>query len=340
MNPTNIQMNYGLSQTDNLYGKGTIFYGDSFTFSSTLGRYSTILASYLYGPHTNHGANGQRAKACADFAMNMALGRTQTMILMIGLNDLLAVGINAKNGIVNNIKSMVAASLLNTNIPASAMSQVGTWFDGNTVMGDRARNIGGTPKATTGDFTHYRETTFDGDSVVVGVNTTYASSGPYRDLDVLVDGVMQDYIVNHTQTADQYGYNCKVYQGFGAGTHTLRVQPRVTNPAPSGGAMMIDYVGTLKDPADCAPVVIGHIPYVHPSQGLSNATVDAANDAIDAMVAAEFAGFPVVVARTNDYYTATSECLPDLIHPTHILTSPTGPGMQHIAEAFLEHFTY
>jgi hypothetical protein len=72
---------------------------------------------------------------------------------------------------------------------------------------------------------------------------------------------------------------------------------------------------------------------------LTNATVDNVNNAIDAMVA-EFSDWPVVVARTNDYYTATSECLPDLIHPTHILTSPSGPGMQHIAEAVLEHFTY
>jgi hypothetical protein len=335
LDPTNLYMNYGLNKTGNLYGKGAIFYGDSFTTSSTLGRYSTIIASYLYGPHTNHGVNGQQVRAASNVAVSKPTGRTQTMIIMSGLNDLLQKGGGSLNCIVNNIRAMIVTGLLKNQSLASAMSAVGTWSNGNTVMGDRSYALGSFSKFTTqGPGTAYREWTFDGDNVVVG--SMCAGTGAYKDVDVWVDGVQQSPLINVGSTNDQYGHTAKLYKGFGAGSHTVRVQSVL-----AGGPTMVDYVGTLVDPADAVPIVVCHVPYVHStnSYGLTNATVDNVNNAIDAMVA-EFSDWPVVVARTNDYYTAQSECLPDDIHPKHILTSPAGPGMQHIAEAILEHFTH
>jgi hypothetical protein len=335
MNPTTLKMNYGLNQTGNLYGKGTIMYGDSFTFSPTLGRYANILASYFYGPHTNHGVNGQQVRAASNVAISKPIGRTQIMVIMSGLNDLLQKGAGSQSCIVNNIRSMIVTGLLKNQCLASAMTSVGTWSNGNTVMGDRSYAFGSTTKFTAqGPGVAYREWVFDGDNVVVGSICTPTAA--YKDLAVWVDGVAQPTYINAAQTNDQYGHTAALYKGFGAGSHTVRVEP-----VSVGTTSMIDYVGTLDDVVDAVPIVVCHVPYVHPSNsyGLTNATVDNVNNAIDAMVA-EFSDWPVVVARTNDYYTATSECLPDLIHPTHILTSPSGPGMQHIAEAILEHFTY
>jgi hypothetical protein len=342
MTPQNLQMHYGANVIDSIYGAGTIMYGDSFTFSSTLGRLSTILGSILYGPQTNHGVQGQQSRDCSLVTMVKPINRTQIMTILIGLNDLLRRGIAAKNGIVCNIKSMIAVSLLETNAPASALTSTGTWGDGNTILGGRARSIGGTPRFTTqGPNDAYLEWAFDGDNVVVGTITTYASSAPYKDVAVYVDGVRQSDITNYVQTSDQYGHNVGVYTGLGEGPHTLRVAP-----VSAGATTMIDYVGTMKDPSACLPIIVGHIPrvhssYIYPVNGnpLPNWVVDEVNDAIDLMLD-NFVDWPVRAARTNDYYTAQTECNTDLIHPSHILTSPSGPGMQHIAEAFLEHFTY
>ena len=335
MNPTTLKMNFSLNQTGNLYGKGTIMYGDSFTFSPTLGRYANILASYIYGPHTNHGTNGQQVRTASNIAVAKPIGRTQVMFIMIGLNDLLQKGAGSLDCIVNNIRSIIVANLIDTQCLASAMTTVGTWSDGNTVMGDRSYAFGSRAKFTSqAPGVAYKEWTFTGDNVAVASICTPTAA--YKDLAVWVDGVAQPTYINAAQTNDQYGHTAALYKGFGAGSHTVRVEPISV-----GTTSMIDYVCTLVDPANAIPIVVGHIPYVHSSNsyGLTNATVDAVNAAIDAMVA-EFSDWPVVVARTNDYYTAQSECLPDLIHPTHILTSPSGPGMQHIAEAFLEHFTF
>lgn len=335
MNLATLKMNYGQNQTGNLYGSGAIFYGDSFTYSSTLGRYSTILSSYFYGPSTNHGANGQQVRAASNIAVAKPIGRTQIMCVMIGLNDLLQKGAGSQNCIVNNIKSMIAAGLLKTQCLASSMTSVGTWNNGNTVMGDRSYAFGSRSQYTAqGPSDAYKEWVFDGDNVVVG--TICAPTGAYKDLDVLVDGVLQPRLINASMTNDQYGHNVGIYKGFGPGTHTVRVQP-----VSVGTTSMIDYVGTLDAPEDAIPVVVGHIPHVHPSNsfGLANSTVDTVNAALDVMLA-EFSDWPVRAARINDYYDGVTESLPDFIHPTHILTSPTGPGMQHIAEAFMENFTF
>jgi hypothetical protein len=332
MNPTTLKMNYGLNQTGNLYGKGVIFYGDSFTRSSTLGRYSTIISSYIYGLSTNHGADGTTARYSSNIAIGKPNGRTQTMIIMTGLNDLLQKG-GTVNCIVNNIRSMIVTGLLDTQCLASSMTSVGSWSNGNNVMGDRSYALGSTAKFTTqGPEVAYREWVFEGDNVAVG--SICAGTSAYKNIDVLVDGVQQAPVVNVGSTNDQYGHSATLYKGFGPGNHTLRVQSVL-----AGGTTMIDYACTLIEPSLAAPIVVCHVPYVHSSVGLSNATVDAVNNAIDSMVA-EFSDWPVVVARTNDYYTAQTETIADGIHPRHILTSPSGPGMQHIAEAVLEHFTY
>jgi hypothetical protein len=339
MNLTSIKMNYGASQTGNLYGKGTIHYGDSFTVGPTLGRQSAIIPAFLHGPVTNHGVNGQQVRAASNVALTKPVDRTQTMFILSGLNDLLQKGGGSLNCIVNNIRSMIVVGLLDTQCLASAMSAVGSWSNGNTIMGDRSYALGSTTKYTTqGPGVAYREWTFEGDNVVVGTMTT--ASGGYGNLEVLVDGVVQDPYVNVAQTNDTYGHTAKLYKGFGPGSHTIRVQGAVAGPV-----NMIDYVGTLKAPAEAAPIVVGHVPYINAastSYSLSNATVDAVNAALDAMVA-EFSDWPVVIARTNDYYNAATEALPEgglYVHPTHIGTTPSGPGMQHIAEAFLEHFVF
>lgn len=321
----------------NVYGSGLISYGDSFTFSSTTWRYSDMLASLIYGPRTNHAVNGQQSRTTSGMGVVKPLNRTQVMSIMTGLNDMLNRKAAAVPGIVNNIKSVVAVGLLRNNVPASAMRFGGVWFDGNTVSGGRARSIGGTPKGTSGaPGTAYREWDFTGDNVVVGTISTYASSAPYKDVAVYVDGVRLPDLINRVRTSDQYGNNVGLYTGLGEGEHTLRVEP-----ISAGSTTMIDYVGTLKAPEDCMPIIVGHIPRVHSanSYGLTAAMVDAANVQLQAMVD-EFAAWPVRAARVNDFYNAQTMSLPDRIHPTHRITSPAGQGMDRILEAFVEHLQF
>lgn len=336
-----IQLEYGEGLlTPDFYGAGLVCYGDSFTFSSTYGRYTHILSSLIYGPHTNYGVNGNRVFPCASVAMLHTLGRTQVQTIMIGINDLLMVGLIAKKGIISTLRSMLAVAFMGQNVPASALRTVGAWTTwANTNVKARARAIGGVPMFTTQGPATYKEWDFSGDSLVVGTFNT--ANGAYKDLEVLVDGQSLGILANAGLTADQFGYNCGVYSGLGAGNHTARIRSVL-----AGNTTMLDYVGRFMAPTDKPPVIVGHIAYAHPKykhptsgRSLPNAFVDDVNAAIDAVVA-EFqaAGMPVVVARTNDYYDALTEVLPDLLHPTHVLTKPPGPGMFHIFEAFTEKF--
>src|SRR4029077_5799235 len=95
---------------------------------------------------------------------------------------------------------------------------------------------------------------------------TQIASGFYNDLNVSIDGgaptVYQSLGLND-EPYPAVGYNANVYRNLGAGKHTVRI-----SAVSAGELCVIDYIGTLIDPAAAYGVLVGGVPtrtnWTHP----------------------------------------------------------------------------
>jgi lysophospholipase L1-like esterase len=312
-------------------GLGVLAFGDSFTLgvgaSDQAHWYISRFAAYVGGSVNNKAISGTGTSASAKALLsNSPLLRKQGTTILSGFNDIGATGMASIEKIKSNHRAMLAASFLRDAVPASlAPRSSGVWNTLGSSAGGKSFALGGTPMFSD-DVGAYLEFDFYGETLVVGAYTQI-STGFYNDLNVSIDDGAPTIYLSLGESDDPYpavGYNANVYRNLGAGKHTVRLSGVST-----GKHCVIDYIGTLIDPADAAGVLVGGVPtrtnWTHGEFTTDQATTDAASYAI-AGVVAEFPDYPVQYIPIADFYSA-ADVWTDGYHPSDL-------GHQLIAQAF------
>lgn len=313
-------------------GNGLYAFGDSITVgaaaSTTANSWSYLLAAKVGGTFNNLAVSGTRTVHAAKAALsNLPVQRKPAVVAMSGFNDILTSGSNSYTNIQANIRSLIAASFLKENVPASSLRKYGTWITLGQ-DGGRANFIGGTGLYST-DPSAYLEWDFFGETLVVGGYTTV--SNQYKDFDVSVDGGAPVTFAAAGITTEAYpltALNTLVLKNLGFGKHTARISQK---PGAVGVYIVVDYVGTLAEPGCTGPTFIGHIPsmtnWTYNGLTINQAIEDQANAGIAAVVD-EFSEWPIRLVPVNDFYT------PDATHTAADGEHPTDAGHAQIFSAF------
>lgn len=301
------------------YGATIYAYGDSFTVglaaSDAAHIYVGRLASYTGSSVNNQAVSGTGTSeaARAILATQPALRKNPVTVLS-GFNDIGRWGTAAFPKIAANTRAMIAAAFLRDIIPASsAPRSQGTWIALGPSDGGKAFAVGGTGMFSD-DAGAYREFDVYGETVVVGAYTQ-GNDGYYADLNVSVDGgaptVYKSLGINNLPYP-AVGFNALVLTNLGVGKHNVRISC-VQYPM----HCVIDYVGTLIDPAHATGMLIGGVPtrtsWTYAGNTIDQAITDQAS-AIICSVVAEFPNYPVRFVPMNDYTAA--DVWTDGEHPT------------------------
>lgn len=328
-------------------------FGDSFTTgqgaTTTAQAYAYRLAQKLGMPLTNYGVSGKASFEATKQLFNRpatavdAVNRTNGLATwMAAFNDVYRGGSGVKtlSKIKGELRSFLAAMFETTCVAGnSAGSVTGTWSSmGATSMWTRAeRSLGGFGRKSTenGAALTYA---FSGDNLVIH---TYNSDGVNErvgSFTATVDGTLAatfngdgkaDGITDGSYN-NRLTHEAVVLSGFGSGAHTAVITVISDGVKP----VYIDAIGTMMPGPYCAPVVIGEGAFQPPlgwAQGggiWSQAAMEAATRAVNDVVA-EFSGYPVAVARTNDFFNPSNGIAADNNHPNDT-------GHAQIAAAFLK----
>lgn len=142
-----------------------------------------------------------------------------------------------------------------------------------------------------------------------------------------IDGVLQGNYTENNQTdgiSDGSNSNTRspmsmIFSGLEDKQHIVRL----TSTSP--GFFVVDYFGHLKKPKFCTPIMLMEAPkmdatgYATAPNLATNAIIDELNTDINTLVASFPIGYPIVIAKTNNYYNiSTGLDLADHIHPNNI----------------------
>lgn len=313
------------------YGSSVLAIGDSFTLGNGASdlphEYISRFGVYVNGAINNQAVSGTGSSVSAKALLaTVPLLRKQGVTILSGFNDIGATGVASIEKIKSNHRAMLAASFLREAVPASlAPRSAGAWTVLGSSAGGKSFAIGGTPMYSD-EAAAYLEFDFYGETLVVGAYTQI-STGFYNDLNVSIDGGAPTIYKSLGESDDPYpavGYNANIYRNLGVGKHTVRL-----SAVSAGMHCVIDYIGTMIDPADAYGVLVGSVPtrtnWTHDTFTTDQATTDAASAAI-ASVVAEFSDYPVRLVPISDFYT-TADVGPDGYHPSDT-------GHFHIYQAF------
>lgn len=240
------------------------------------------------------------------------------------LNDLRRHGAAALPCIAPALNAFISCAFMGGSRAAShpGVTRTGAWtaldvnHNGYGLIASRPHGglslpCGSQPMRTT-DATATASFTFTGSRVAVHAFGSENSGGNdlYKNLKVAIDGACHVFEVEGKALPGEATCSAaKVFRGLGAGTHTITVTPC------TGGNFTAFDSFVFPQPEGFAPVILAHAPYLLDWLNATPGLIDAANAIIDE-VAAEWVadGFPVAVARTNDFYEPVRDSA-EGIHP-------------------------
>lgn len=316
---------------DSLYSFGnSIADGDNATVDDSA--YVNRFAAYLNKPLIKKSLSGSGIwKAIQQHHLFINTSHSKIATVQAGLNDLRRNGWNYKtvNKISNGYKSIFANHYLKSFQTANAGANVtryGTWtlYSGLSVG---AKTNAGAFTQSVNDSIVY---TFTDTTVVVGLMGADQSGTIYNygNFDVYIDNVF----VENVSEAAQYdgvsdgvydnkrGPMCVIYTGLTNSSHTIKLVAKSTDYA------VVDYFGHLVDVTNAKPLIFLHVPklsatgYAASPSSANDVIVDLANARIDSLVKKLPKGYPLRIAKTNLFYTASiasGDLDSDNIHPTN-----------------------
>lgn len=264
--------------------------------------------------------------------------------IMIGINDLCHGPTTQKyNKLAEGLNVVFANNFLNTftAITDGSVTQSGSWIDLSPYVGSLSsksyiKGLGHPIASTTAGST--LSFTTIGDNIIIG---TYGleSHYDYGRWTVSVDGTVKG-TYNPNGKADDWYYpplgtfaplmpNSFVLTGLGYGVHNIVITTLDDKEAD------FDYFGTLSTPANCPPIVVGHVckandaGYALDGGYATDNTIDSANNRIDSIVNIwKGRGYNIGIAHTETYFDKSTDLSSDGLHPND-------NGHYHIARAFL-----
>lgn len=308
-------------------------YGDSITLgmnsSPTSNSYINLLGSLYSKTIVNRAASARGIwEASRQFFANVSTLTTTMPIVMAGFNDVRRGGSSVKTTakIINGYKSIIANQFLNSFTGANSTTNItksGTWtqYAGISVG---AKTDNGSYSNGNGSYIEY---TFTDNNVVLGLVAGDGVGQIHADFTVTIDGVSQGSFTENNQTdgiSDGVNDNarstmCLLFSGLSDGTHVVRL----TNTTTSN--LIVDYFGHLKQPKFCTPILIMQAPKMDAtgyatSPNLANdVIIDQLNSNLVSLVATFPSEYPIVIAKTNDFYNVTTGLdTSDHIHPNNI----------------------
>jgi lysophospholipase L1-like esterase len=333
-----------------------LFVGNSITAgaNATAGNSYPERATAYYGLTMDNKAVSGRGAYRSILEANAAEnpGHTKMLFAMFGFNDGRRTDTTnaltyrkTQNKIINALKAL----FINHNLKyyegagnGANVVRVGTFTTGVDATAGGGKTTNAAFTAVLNDTIKFTAT---GTSIVAsplysdGISSVYTNNA-----EVYLDNVLQ-YSVDLSRGTDNIsdGANSNelipggiIFSGLTYGVHELKLVNK-QNLRP----MLIDYFGVLRDINDTYPLVIFHAPkidatgYATSPAGASDWVIDLVNAKIDSLVATFPAGYPVYVARTNDFYVNTTAS-GDLDIADHI--HPTDQGHEHIFDAVVDVF--
>ena len=317
-------------------------YGDSITLgvgSTNVGLYSYAnkLAEEFGKPLTNRAVSGEGIWVNSkNHFINVNPGHNIFATIMAGFNDVRTGGADVKTRgkIKNGYRSIIANHFLKNYLQGNSSdtritkSSNGNWFTftGQSI-GFKAPN-----GVATAIFNAQYEYEFTGNNVVIGTGTCKTTYQIWSSsIEILIDGISKGLfsLQNETDGISSGSHDGNrmpkaiVFNDLGEGFHTVKIINKTSD------YMVIDYVGTMKDPGNCVPICILEIPKMasagyayngYPGLDLANDNViNIVNqDIID--VCNEFIslGYPIIIAKTNDFYNVNTGISADTVHPNNI----------------------
>ena len=307
-------------------------FGDSITVglnSTGDNSYIKLLTSLYGATNINRAASGRgiwEALRLHNANVNPSTGAFS--VVMAGFNDVRRGGNAVKtfSKIENGYRGIIVNQFMRTSIAANTVSasltRSGSWsqFFADTVGG---KYNNGAFSSTSGNYLEY---TFSDNNVTVGMIGGDGVSQIYGNFDVHIDGILQgSYSVNNKTDGISDGVNNNqrapyvlFFTGLADGNHTIRITLTNSLPVP------VDYFGHLKDPNLCTPILLMEAPKMN-ATGYAIAPANATDAIIDELnvlinsIANEFSSeFPIIVAKTNNWYNVTTGLDTDNIHPNNL----------------------
>lgn len=216
------------------------------------------------------------------------------------------------------MRAILANQFLATAVAANdaSVTAVGTWSNPSLSASKAGKLLGQCRQSST--LTDSLSYTFNGDNIVIGVRNSDGTTLTYGEVGIIVDGNLElSYNANNkaynVTTSGGAIWNAIILKGFGAGDHIVEVL--LTAPV----TFIVDYFGTLRDPALCHPVIIGDIQYDNTGTVGRNAAMDNMTAELKTMIQAEFPEYvdKIAYAPTNTFYDASdaTQISGDNVHP-------------------------
>lgn len=298
----------------------------------------TILTNVLQMKTTSNwskSGSGMLLSAARSFIRSKVVNNDTAQFLWSGYNDLRRTGASAKGigQLTNGLRSFITNQFLTTAVAGSDGSiTYGSGWTQNWVSvnyGGKATNISSGFGAQTTTASTTATWSFTGNNVVIG---TFGSDGStvLDSFYVYIDNILiGGYNFNNTYggVADlspapidnKIGPAVVVVQNLSNAAHTLKITKGM-----GSGKLIIDYLGTMRAPAKCYPIVVAEIPYFTQFEyaySLSNWGVMVNDSIVNDFntrirnVVREFNGYPVTTSPTNNYLLRPSDFISDSTHP-------------------------
>lgn len=302
-----------------LFGNGVIYFGDSITYGqgATLPSlcYAYLLNAMFGGTMVNNAISGNGVRD-----QNVPLLQTTPLVHSrsgLALYSVVINDIRYYNTTDVQIKypSRGAVNFLLTAFSGSetlsgSLTTTGTWTTYNAQAQTGAKS-NGIKSTTFGDYITYNTTTEKG-FYFFAIGGQQGSEN-FATIQVQIDGV----VVENVDTHSGYCQNTNVVDlGFfyplDGAAHTIKL----INNSTGSKSMVIDYVGTLKDPSDCVPAAVADCGMVDQASMITAtpAIINSANDYINIQVGRfRKLNYPAIPLHTNDYFQTTNTV--DGTHP-------------------------
>lgn len=313
-------------------------YGDSMTFGAGLTApffHATKLGEEYNKTITNRAVSGEGLWFnTKNHLQNINPAHKVCAVWMAGFNDVKKVPVTSQTRarVRNSYTAVLANHFLRSFLPGfssdsrivRSASPAWTASDGIPIGFKSA--TGATASGIGASFQY----NFFGDNVVIGTGTCLSSFQAWASYDIRIDGILKG---NFTGQDEVDGLIIALHDGnrmaksfvftdLGDTSHNLTITSTTT------GLLYIDYVGVMRDPAHCQPMVMCEIPKLSP-QGYaipthfgnpSDATFNIFNQEIrDVCNIFSSRGYPVKLIDINRYYDWTLGGVQgDFVHPNNL----------------------
>lgn len=326
-----------------LPGQDIKFFGTSLTAGigvvATTNLYAAIVADQLGCTYTMYGVSGsQWFTAVQNAFTNIGVTNSNPSFAEDGFNELRAAGNTSKTleTIKSGARAFLSNQFLGTAIAANngAVTTSGTWATQSLASSKSVRGLSGLIRVakTSGATLTWA---FTGETLVIGAYSTDEVTSHGGDFTYAVDGGSAiTYTGKNKATGVPDGPgnkmtlipNAVVVKNLGSGSHTVVVTTNSTD------SVRIDYFGTLKNPAICAPVIMSAVPKMNTAGyaitgNVSDAIMETGTATVFSVVD-EFIDWPVYKVDPNNLYNVSTDVYTDNIHQTAL-------GHQHFAQVNL-----